>query len=137
MVRVAQLVNTLKITELHPSNGEWIVYDLYCNQGVGCPQALHIRGMRDRVTQDTPPRCFPSIPPPSPTPQALHSHDPWAEVTAETVGFMTLHLSVLHHGATQRLLQVLHEAARHALGLCIRLLSDPVVQVLGCPLRVL
>lgn len=48
---------------------------------------------------------------------------------------MALRLTVLNGGATQRLLQVLHEGARRTLRLHTRLLPDPVVQVFGCPRR--
>lgn len=47
---------------------------------------------------------------------------------------MALHLAVLHDGATQSLPEVPHKGARRTLRLCVCLLSDPVVQVLGCPL---
>lgn len=48
---------------------------------------------------------------------------------------MALHLAVLHGGAPQRLLQVLHEGARRALRPHSRHLADPVVQVFGHPRR--
>ena len=48
---------------------------------------------------------------------------------------MALHLAVLHGGAPQRPLQVLHEGARRALRRHSRHLADPVVQVFGHPRR--
>lgn len=73
-------------------------------------------------------------PPAAPGPRP-HSHDSRAEVAAETVGLVALGLPVLHGGATQRLLQLLHEGFGRVLRLGARLLPRPVVQVAARPLR--